>query len=676
RRFPATFRSLFDEEKQYIHVYTYLRGIDGQIPGAKKSNDGSQASGGISSAGILSAAQIERAEGRSQYDYLRRMEQQLADTRQQGDIRAVGVTGTDVYDKLLILRALRSSFRDTLFFTTDLDVRLLHPSEYDSVRNLLIASHFSLGLGADRAAEEERALAEDKASAQEESQQSSQTLEDQFADFSGADADAARGGRHVPLFRYSYQSSVFLAALLSLNPSRAQDGSSVPSHARLYEVGRNGEILLNAKGKLGQKPPGPVLALILVLASIGWGLLVRKLSAGISLFLGWLLPFAVLAAIAALDSMSRGGEAWAVFEGVSLWPSQFLLLLIIMLAIEFAIRLVKGFEASKLKLDLTYFNINPKGRRRKDFQLTLPEDLSGRIRFCWHEFKAQAFTELHLVGTYVTAARDNPHHREGRTVVLGLWKDYRQRTSPGAIFLRLALYAWLVIPVTGLIFYSVPARPFRGDLSLWVDRGLLAAVLLAIGFLIVLVWDVTLFTSLFTRNLAGRESLWPKSTVQAYSKKGWPEESYSGELINEWLDVNFIARHTKSIGSFIYFPLILLLLYAVAHHSIFDNWVFRPQEMMLFMGTMLLALVPLIKMHRSAESARRQARERLGVKTMEAQGQQDSGPRLRILQGCLDDIEAIRQGAFSSLAENPLLRAALIPFGGMGGLALLDFMLL
>ncbi len=699
RTFPETFRSVFQNvQLRYIHEYTYLRGIDGQIPGTKKKDKaGSKADAEDTSSGVLNISQIERPEGRSQYDYLRRLEQLLKANHDPESIRAIGVTGTDVYDKLLILRALRATFSDTLFFTTDLDVRLLHPSEYDSARNLLVATHFSLGLG------------KDKALAPMRDQQNTETMEDRFAAFlgTGDQTGEPRRVRHVPLFRDSYQSSVFLAVLAALNPSEIEVGAT-PSHPRIYEVGRKGGILLNPQENGEQEGTSPFFALAILMISIGISLLrldmrrlrrdltekkreeksngnlrlllLRKLARVVSLCLGWLLlrllPFAVLTLLAISDLKSRNGEVWAVFEGVSLWPSQFLLLLMIMLAIEFAIWLFKEFEVSKLKMDMTFFNVRPEGWRRADLRLKLPESLSDRIRFCWREFKQQVLTECRLLGTYASAAQDNPVHRWSRTDVRSLWQDYLRRTSPGAVTLRLMLYAVLVLPVTGLIFHWAPVRPFRGELSLWVDQGLMMTALLAIGILLVLVCDVTFFTSLFTYKLAGRESLWPKATVAAYSKKGWPEESYTGELINEWLDVQFIGRHTKTIGSFIYFPFILLLLYGVAHHPVFDNWVIRPQEALIFLGAMALAGLPLFMMRRSAISARQQAVQRLNVKTMEAQGQSDSGPRLKILQRCQDDIDSIRQGAFSSLADNPLLRAALIPFGGMGTLALLEFLLL
>jgi len=70
-------------------------------------------------------------------------DQQLKNEGKKG-IRAIGILGSDVYDKLMILRVLRKRFPKAIFFTTDLDASLLHPSEFQWTRNMLVASSFDL----------------------------------------------------------------------------------------------------------------------------------------------------------------------------------------------------------------------------------------------------------------------------------------------------------------------------------------------------------------------------------------------------------------------------------------------------------------------------------------------------------------------------------------------------
>ena len=102
----------------------------------------------------------DRAEGQGQFDYLRRMGEEIAsidarlrsgvdqkqDNRNRNGIFAVGVLGSDRYDKFLILQALRPLLPNARFFTTDLDAIMLHPTALPHTRNLLIASSFALQL--------------------------------------------------------------------------------------------------------------------------------------------------------------------------------------------------------------------------------------------------------------------------------------------------------------------------------------------------------------------------------------------------------------------------------------------------------------------------------------------------------------------------------------------------
>lgn len=138
----------------WIMRFSYLRGLDGRLPNrrstkeAKAPEDESKAltSGEQPSAAVDNSYKLESAEGQSQFDYLRRLAEVIhqRDTELQrtgeGRIAAIGVLGSDVYDKLLILQALRPDFPDALFFTTDLD-ELLLPQEKKSGTREICWSH-------------------------------------------------------------------------------------------------------------------------------------------------------------------------------------------------------------------------------------------------------------------------------------------------------------------------------------------------------------------------------------------------------------------------------------------------------------------------------------------------------------------------------------------------------
>jgi hypothetical protein len=149
------------DKAKFIHRYSYLRGLDGELPQSKpNSASGSSSDDKASSSPFLKdrrqdIERMERPEGRSQLDYTRRLAQLIRDKddalRACGlwksscpGFKAIGVLGSDVYDKMLILQALKESFPHVIFFTTDLDARLFHPSELAWTRNLVVASHFDL----------------------------------------------------------------------------------------------------------------------------------------------------------------------------------------------------------------------------------------------------------------------------------------------------------------------------------------------------------------------------------------------------------------------------------------------------------------------------------------------------------------------------------------------------
>ena len=148
----------------WVTPFRYLRGLDGRLPDLRwirskptpntNDSDGDQEADKQTSATPDNAERFEGAEGQSQFDYLRRLAAEVSDRDAelrrtgQGHFAAIGVLGSDVYDKLLILQALRPQFPEALFFTTDLDALLLPQNKTRYTRNLLVASSFGLSLAA------------------------------------------------------------------------------------------------------------------------------------------------------------------------------------------------------------------------------------------------------------------------------------------------------------------------------------------------------------------------------------------------------------------------------------------------------------------------------------------------------------------------------------------------
>ena len=200
-----------------VRSYAYLRGVDGKMPYIYDKDKEKESTGNNKNTPMQwDDAPPEHAEGRNQYDYLRR----LADTIEELDrnprfaengVKAVGILGSDVYDKLLILHALREKFNDKIFFTTDLDARYWHADQIKWTRNLIVASNFDLKL------------------------------------------HSKWQGESMP-FRDSYQSSMYYSVLRALgcnscNQEQKEDWDkqvSKPIKPQLFEIGRTKAISLNS----------------------------------------------------------------------------------------------------------------------------------------------------------------------------------------------------------------------------------------------------------------------------------------------------------------------------------------------------------------------------------------------------------------------------------------------
>jgi hypothetical protein len=207
-----------------IHKFTYLRGLDGLLPPAEEKEDQKQdkaTTEGEKQAGtegffktVADTKTLDRPIGQGQFDYLRRISEHLhkidEDLRKNNQkIRAVGILGSDVFDKLLILRALRQEFPEALFFTTDFDEAFTIESELPYTRNLIISSSYGPNLN-----------------------------------------DEIQG--EIPSFRSSYQTSAFLATLSAIgdpaNNWKTPEGFSdyiaeQLSAARIFEIERSGHVL-------------------------------------------------------------------------------------------------------------------------------------------------------------------------------------------------------------------------------------------------------------------------------------------------------------------------------------------------------------------------------------------------------------------------------------------------
>lgn len=154
RTMEAVFREKWRNGKGggLIQTFTYLQGIDGDLP-SKDGGGGSAGQAGRPVHELLVAPLIDprdsnRLFDRRQVDYIQRAAQELKDHQRTFGLNnryfAIGVLGSDIYDKLMILQIFRKEFPDVHFFTTDLDALMIDNPDPASMRNLIVGGAFPI----------------------------------------------------------------------------------------------------------------------------------------------------------------------------------------------------------------------------------------------------------------------------------------------------------------------------------------------------------------------------------------------------------------------------------------------------------------------------------------------------------------------------------------------------
>ena len=607
----------------WIHRYSYLRGLDGAVPGVKEIQEPRAQAG--NSKGDAEKMRQEEPIGRSQYDYLRRLaesiyrlDQQLRQ-KNQGSIRAVGILGSDFYDKYLVLQALKQRFPEAIFFTTDLDARLMHEVYNDWTRNLVVASGFDLQLPA-----------------------------------------AIQGD--VPPFRSSYQTSVFNAVLQAFGyetlPVSAVATDKDHHNPRLFEIGRQSVVDLQETSNV-PLPLYKLVFFVLLVLIFGWvissGFRIRfpqawrqvlPLMLGILFFLlYYLFQHYILA--------KPGEEPFSLTEGVSIWPTEIFRLIALVCSWFFFITSVQHLRQNDRELAVEY-----------DFRL-LPHKNDDDSRPWYYRLRLWTSLLTRLWSPRLTATR--------KFNVNNLWAEYHRSSALGLQVLRVIGIMILYIPIANIVvsYFGRPHSPVRGGLSPVVDFLILAITISSFLFLTFYVFDTTRLLRFFIMEALDKKPVWNITSQNQFLG----QTGLSGEELDYWMLIRLIARRSEVVSKLIYYPFIIWFILFVSRWSNFDNWRTPIGLAIVISLSAVFTWSCAFMLRQAAEKLRTQVIDRLSRKLigLYAAPVPDAARQARV-RSVLEEVKSIRQGAFSPFFQNPVVQALVVPFGGVGGLTLLDFL--
>ena len=705
----------------WVKFFSYLRGLDGITPTKVKmkfkndqNSEGPSNEIGGTDRQAPDIKKWERPEGQSQLDYVRRLVHRLEESKNpKSSIKAIGVLGTDVYDKLLILRALKKRFPQAIFFTTDLDARLFHPEEYNWTRNLIIASHFGLQLN-----------------------------------------PTIQSG--IPPFRDSYQTSEFLSVLHAINyftPFRENlffiknDITKIYGlpQPRIFEIGRTGPIDLSLEVDPPQRPllsistaPNssnneekiphlewggfihddrpPTRAtweeFFFILLRVTFGSLIiiallmpasQNLRESLFFYVSWfkvdfykaaitsLIPLIFLFVIPlgfyflSINQEGYRGEPFYWLEGVSVWPSGMIRYFSILLCFVFIFIGVKnldvdtkliteeifpGFQVPHIKpIDALFWGI---------FSYVRPDSL---IRTFFNFPKE--ITESY--------PKEQSNQKDGLQL---RWFEFLSMGQSKYRLIRSVIFASLFMIVTILFLkfimgFDKPNLPCRGTLGCYVNKAVLFSSVLSMLILIFFVLDATRLCQRLIESFKHFQAEWPRGIINAYEKK----RNISPVLLNDWLNVQVTGMLTGSVGKLILYPFAILSLLLVARSSYFDDFDFTIGLAIAISLSCTFALYSALALRRAAEQLRVQTIqkfENLKVGLLQTEIEKDftffqnfgirrersaaASINYNQVEALIMEVKTYKEGAFQPFARHPIFKAILYPFGGYGALAILEYL--
>ncbi|AZD48064.1 hypothetical protein [Pseudomonas chlororaphis] len=765
----------------WVLRFSYLRGVDGRLP--EETASGNKAPGtddnkNSRDKNTLDLSPLEKSDGNSQLDYLRRLADHIAREdetyRRNGTsgIGAIGVLGADTYDKLLVLQALKGRMPNKVFFSTNLDARMLQRGQAQTTRNLVLAAPYGLTLT--------RALQQD-----------------------------------VPPFRDSLQSAVFIAVLAAQAPQpyeakRAKFDYSTSEllSPGIYEVGISGFIPLPRKLSAERPkdcaalerpqprlhdimalrclqdpapPPypefsqsvrrtfdesqsffwaGPLTFILLVLVILlGWWWTYVKSSddklppwvrsipltlyvvSGLSAWLAiqlwrvelmwmtfvlillgvicsglirgvqrqpsqpgqapvhatsglfdasaWYIVVPIVVFILALLWMYQIrrvltedglGEPMLLFEGISAWPTVALRLLAMVISISALAWGWRNLRINSLEIEKAYHLDLYMSRLRMSLWgqlLRLVHREKGTTLQKWRTALGRC---LFLILFPLSAnSRDwnmpqrlaaaiQPYGADKRRIIFvtSFWKEHCVGGTFGARMLRTVLATWIFVVVTSVLFVLWPMEgiPIRGESPIWMLSWLLPT--LAFQLLVFWVVDANRLLTRFIRHLSKHYAIWPRALRKEHQR------IFGVSLhpcIDDWVDMQLIAKRTATVNRLIYAPTLVMLIMIASRNSVFDNWPTPPSIVVSFLLTTLILLASALSLRRAAEKARGAALQRLDNYRLETP---EDAPIYKKLELIRARIVALNTGAFSSYAQEPLVRALLLSLTGVGGSLIVD----
>ncbi|MGD0961617.1 MAG: hypothetical protein ABSB19_17545 [Methylomonas sp.] len=625
--------------KTFIHHYSYFRGLDGESP-HKSANTGAGGQDKQATADAANKSQaLEDATGDSQFDYIRRLLDRLIELngrleREGGNIKAIGILGEDVYDKLLVLEAIQETFPQALIFSNDLDARFLQPDRNKWARNLIVVSRFGLELPDGL----QKQIPPFRDSTQTGYFWTTQMLLAKTAAPLSPDAEclfeAKNNAELLSTINKYYIDNPVLHEIGRTKPFRLRPSEKFPFRTAeadgpdsrpCYHSDRT--TLWFTPYHLAKLVLGVIVVGVLVINVVKQYFL-QRLRATVNypiknrvthfqkIWTLLMLSIGMAAVLLLLVWPANVTEPLAWLEGVSMWPTEAIQYIALILAVYYFIE-VKKFDG----LMREQFEIH--------FQLAL--DAAQAVLTSGEEFITECLTEI---------------------------KACRPKNL---FYIGGAGLAWLLIWIFDV--YHMPYRgsnaPFRGDFIHNLDALLFS--LLAVVFTPLFIGITNAVQSLAAciqyKTRDEQNLRWPDAVCRRYQTGS----DIGNDLLHDWVTIRLIGELTERASALILYPFIVASLVVVlAYWSYFDNWIMHP-GMKVGLGLIFAYLFYCdFRLKTEAEAAEKKAIQRLRYQEIFHRAGHENADLAMQLEKLIAVAEQYAAGAYKPFFKRPIFQGCLL----------------
>ena len=161
------------------------------------------------------------------------------------------------------------------------------------------------------------------------------------------------------------------------------------------------------------------------------------------------------------------------------------------------------------------------------------------------------------------------------------WDRYIANGHPVIKAIRIIGYVLAMCLFSLLLvgFWGKPSNPARGDMA-WKIYDILTVVdVVVMLFLVFFVFDTTFRCLLFVTRLVKHRTQWPRTTKECFNAKyGFNERPTDHGVLDDWIDMYFIAKRTRCINEIIYYPFAIIALMIVSRSAVFGDFALNPPD--------------------------------------------------------------------------------------------------